>query len=101
MTLGAFDENIFTKALLLHIEKSKPGSTRTRPPLSSASISAAIQLGSTWVYRSLPGLRTVTVWRGRGPPAGWSPELWQLVQDGTISLATMAFVLRTSPEGLR
>lgn len=31
----------------------------------------------------------------------WSPELWALVCDRTISLWVMAYVLRTSPEGLR
>lgn len=37
----------------------------------------------------------------QGPEyAVWSPELWTLVLSGEISLATMAFVLRTSPEGL-
>lgn len=31
----------------------------------------------------------------------WSPELWQLVVEDVIPLAVMAYVLRTSPEGLR
>ena len=31
----------------------------------------------------------------------WSPELWELVQEGVIELWLMAFVLRTSIEGLR
>lgn len=31
----------------------------------------------------------------------WSPELWKMVQTGVIRLWVMAYVLRTSPEGLR
>jgi len=31
----------------------------------------------------------------------WSPEMWRLVLAGELSLATMAYLLRTSPEGLR
>lgn len=31
----------------------------------------------------------------------WSPELWSMVVDGTISLWVMAFTLRTSPEALK
>lgn len=50
---------------------------------------------------ALPHWAYAPVSTEQGPvPMVWSPELWALVMDRTISLWVMAFTLRTSPEAL-